>query len=76
MRDVEAVLFRWCANSDPGRDMIRRGGRIGFDATSKTAGTIINGHPVRDYPPILRMSDEIKDRVTRRWTEYGLDRWK
>ena len=76
VRDVEAVLFRWCANSDPGRDMIRRGGRIGFDATSKTAGTIINGHPVRDYPPILRMSDEIKDRVTRRWTEYGLDRWK
>ena len=72
LRDVEAVFFRWCANSDPGRDMIRRHGRIGFDATAKTAGTIINGQPVRDYPPILRMSDEIRERVTRRWSEYGL----
>lgn len=76
LRDVDAVLFRWCANSDPGRDLIRRGGRIGFDATAKAAGTVINGHPVRDYPPILRMSDEIKDRVTRRWTEYGLDAYQ
>jgi len=76
VRDVDAVLFRWCANSDPGRDMIRRGSLVAFDATAKIAGTTINGQPVRDYPPILRMSDEIKERVTHRWTEYGLDRWK
>lgn len=76
VRDVDAVLFRWCANTDPGRDMIRRGSLIAFDATAKVAGTTINGHAVRDYPPILRMSDEIKERVTRRWSEYGLDRWK
>ncbi len=76
VRDVDAVLFRWCANTDPGRDLIRRGSLIAFDATAKVAGTTINGHAVRDYPPILRMSDEIKERVTRRWSEYGLDRWR
>ncbi|GEM_PF-533 len=75
-RDTEAVLFCWCANCDPGRDMIRRGSRIAFDATAKTAGTIINGHPVRDYPPILRMSEEVRQRVTDRWSEYGLDQYQ
>ncbi|MCC6908199.1 MAG: UbiD family decarboxylase [Phycisphaerales bacterium] len=74
-RDIDGVLFRWCANCDPGRDMIRRGPRIAFDATAKKAGTIINGHRVRDYPPILEMSEEIRQRVTHRWSEYGLDRY-
>ncbi len=75
-RDVDGVLFRWCANCDPGRDMIRRGSRIAFDATAKQAGTIINGHPVRDFPPILRMSDEVQQRVTDRWSEFGLDQFQ
>jgi 3-polyprenyl-4-hydroxybenzoate decarboxylase len=71
LRDVDAVLFRWCANSDPGRDLIRRGTCIAFDATTKPAGTAINGHPVRDFPPVLMMDEEIEARVTRRWSEYG-----
>jgi len=71
LHDCQRVLFHWCANCDPGRDMIQRGHRIAFDATSKQAGSVINGQPVRDYPPILTMSDEIKRRVDERWTEYG-----
>jgi 4-hydroxy-3-polyprenylbenzoate decarboxylase len=71
LNDWQRVLFHWCANCDPGRDMIRRDHRIGFDATSKQAGSVINGQPVRDYPPILKMSDEIKQRVDARWGEYG-----
>jgi 3-polyprenyl-4-hydroxybenzoate decarboxylase len=71
LNDWQRVLFHWCANCDPGRDMIRRDHRIGFDATSKQPGAVINGQPVRDYPPILAMSEEIKQRVNARWREYG-----
>jgi len=71
VNDRDAVLFQWTANFDPGRDMIRDGNKVGFDATPKVSGDARNGQPVRDYPPILKMSDEIRDRVTKRWAEYG-----
>ena len=71
--DTGGVLFRWCANCDPGRDLHREGSRIGFDATAKLAGDARHGQPVRDFPPILEMSEEIRAKVTRRWAEYGFD---
>ena len=33
LSDADQVLFRWTANCDPGRDQVRNGHRIGFDAT-------------------------------------------
>ena len=70
--NLEESLFHWISGCDPGRDMIRSGSRIGFDATTKVPGEDDrNGIPVRDYPPILRMDDTIIERVDRRWNEYG-----
>jgi 4-hydroxy-3-polyprenylbenzoate decarboxylase len=68
----DAVLFHWCANADPGRDRVDGESRIGFDATAKLPGDAREGRPVRDYPPILTMTDAVRDRVTKRWREYGL----
>ena len=41
-----------------------------FDATPKRTGDLRNGLPCRDWPPILRMSDEVIATVTRRQAEY------
>jgi len=71
--DGDAALFHWCANSDAGRDLIRSDdGRMAFDATAKARGAGFGGEPVRAWPPILTMSEEISARVDRRWSEYGL----
>ncbi len=70
--DWEQVLFHVCANTDPGRDLVRRGHRLGVDATTKRPGDERHGQPVRDYPPRIEMSETIRSRVTRRWPEYGL----
>ncbi|MEX0744011.1 MAG: UbiD family decarboxylase domain-containing protein, partial [Phycisphaeraceae bacterium] len=88
VHDHEQVLFHLCANCDPGRDVeivngpldildhaaprLGAGHKIGFDATAKIPGEEVNGHPVRDYPEILRMTDAINQRVDQRWSEYGL----
>ena len=88
VHDADAVLFHLCANVDPGRDVevvngpldildhaaprLGAGHKIGIDATRKIKGEEVGGHPVRDWPPIIRMSDEIRERVTRRWKDLGL----
>lgn len=88
VHDHEEVLFHLLANADPGRDIefangpldildhaaprLGAGTKIGLDATRKISGEEVNGHPVRDWPTILNMSDDIKQRVTERWGEYGL----
>lgn len=71
VNNLEQVLFHWCANTDPGRDIVRCKNRIGFDATGKKPGETVNGKKVRDFPPLVEMSEEIKDRVSKRWVEYG-----
>ncbi|MFZ4574897.1 MAG: UbiD family decarboxylase, partial [Phycisphaerales bacterium] len=87
VHDQEAVLFNMCSNADPGRDLevvngpldildhaaprLGAGHKLGIDATRKIAGEEVGGHPVREYPPILRMSEEVCARVTSRWAEYG-----
>jgi 4-hydroxy-3-polyprenylbenzoate decarboxylase len=75
IHDFDEALFHWCANSDAGRDRLLAPSRnsLGFDATTKIAGVdSANGFPSRAFPPIIAMSDEIKQRVDRRWSEYGL----
>lgn len=88
VHDYEEVMFHVCANSDPGRDLeivngpldildhaaprLGAGHKMGIDATRKIKGEEVNGQPVRDWPPILEMSDEIISKVTQRWKEYGL----
>jgi 4-hydroxy-3-polyprenylbenzoate decarboxylase len=72
VHNTSEVLFRLCANTDPQRDSISTkgpsdvldhatpvlgvGSKMGFDATRKLPG---EGHP-RDWPPLIRMSDEIR----------------
>ncbi len=88
VHDQDQVLFHLAANLDPARDVeivngpldildhaaarLGSGGKIGLDATRKIRGEEVGGNPVRDWPPLIRMSEEVKDLVTRRWGEYGL----
>ena len=84
VQDEQAVLFQLCANCDPRRDTLivdgpvdildhaapvcGAGSKIGFDATRKIPGE----GAVRAWPAELEMTAAIRDRVTRRWAEYGL----
>jgi len=85
VHDEQDVLFHLCANVDPKRDIMfvdgpldildhatpfcGAGSKMGIDATRKIPGE----GTVRDWPPAIEMSPEIRDLVTRRWKEYGLD---
>jgi 4-hydroxy-3-polyprenylbenzoate decarboxylase len=87
VHDQDAVLFHLCANCDPGRDVelvngpldildhaaprLGAGHKMGFDATRKITGEECGGHPVRDWPTLLEMDDATRDKVSRRWREYG-----
>ncbi|MGD9691222.1 MAG: UbiD family decarboxylase [Phycisphaerales bacterium] len=78
VEDWDACLFRWCANSDPGRDrhVSKDGSCVAFDATSKRpakASESTHRYPVRPYPEILKMDNETESLVTRRWEEYGIE---
>ena len=44
------------------------GHKMGIDATAKLPE---EGHP-RPWPPEMVISREMKDLVTRRWSDYGL----
>ncbi len=84
VHDEQEVLFHMCANVDWRRDTVivdgpvdildhaapyeGAGSKIGIDATRKIAGE----GQVRDYPPMLHMSEKIEALVSRRWSEYGL----
>jgi 4-hydroxy-3-polyprenylbenzoate decarboxylase len=86
VHNQDEVLFHLCANVDPQRDIefVRgpldildhaspecgTGSKMGIDATRKLAGE----GPVRAWPPELEMSAEVKTLVTRRWSEYGIQR--
>lgn len=68
------ALFHWMANTAPDRDRYLSvcGRRIAFDATPKLPGDEANGQPVREWPPLIAMSKEIRERVAGRWMEYGI----
>ena len=83
VHDYEEVFFYVGANVDPKRDVVITegpldhldhaptlqffGGKIGIDATAKgpLEGT-------REWPEEIEMSQEIRELVDRRWSEYGL----
>ncbi len=83
VHDYAQVLFYAGANVDPKRDVILSegpldhldhaperqffGGKLGIDATAKWPE-----EGARPWPDEIEMSPEIKELVTRRWTEYGI----
>jgi 4-hydroxy-3-polyprenylbenzoate decarboxylase len=72
LEDTDAVLFHACANGDPGRDLHRDGHRVGVDATTKLPGDDRLGQAVRPFPPILEMTDEVKQHVDDNAAAFGL----
>ncbi|MGD9695637.1 MAG: menaquinone biosynthesis decarboxylase [Thermoleophilia bacterium] len=86
VQDVSAVAFQAFSNVDAGRDMLvvegpvdaldhaapyfAYGAKVGFDATRKWQGEGV----VRPWPDPIRMDDETRALVDRRWVEYGIDR--
>ncbi len=71
---LDDTLFHWLAHSAPERDryLSKCGRRIAFDATPKLPGDERNGYPVRDWPPVLRMEEDVDRRVRERWQDLGL----
>jgi 4-hydroxy-3-polyprenylbenzoate decarboxylase len=83
VHDYAEVMFYVGANVDPKRDVVISegpldhldhaptlqffGGKMGIDATAKgpLEGT-------REWPPEIVMSDEVRELVDRRWSEYGI----
>jgi 4-hydroxy-3-polyprenylbenzoate decarboxylase len=84
VHDLSEVAWRATGNIDPRRDLIilegpmddldhaalrhRFGGKLGVDATEKGPMDDI-GQP---WPDEIVMTDEIRERVSRRWKDYGL----
>lgn len=69
LADGSQAVFHATANLDPARDMLvdRVGGRLGVDATIK-----LPAEDAREWPPIIAMDAATKEKVTRRWKEYGI----
>jgi 4-hydroxy-3-polyprenylbenzoate decarboxylase len=84
VHDLSEVAWRATGNIDPKRDLMiiegpmddldhaalrhRFGGKLGVDATEKGPMDDIT----QAWPDEIVMSDEMRDKVTRRWKEYGL----
>jgi 4-hydroxy-3-polyprenylbenzoate decarboxylase len=84
VHDLSEVAWRATGNIDPRRDLVilegpmddldhaalrhRYGGKLGVDATEKGPLDDV----VQAWPEEIRMSDEVRDLVTRRWRDYGL----
>jgi 4-hydroxy-3-polyprenylbenzoate decarboxylase len=85
VQDLGEVVWRMGNNVDPKRDTVivegpldvlehasdlpAYGGKIGIDATKKWASEGFT----REWPNEIKMSEDIKKRVTDRWKEYGFD---
>ncbi len=85
VHDLSEVAWRVANSIDPARDLVvvegpaddldhaalrhRYGGKLGIDATEKRAPLDRVEQP---WPEEIRMSDEVRQRVARRWREYGL----
>jgi 4-hydroxy-3-polyprenylbenzoate decarboxylase len=84
VHDLSEVAWRATGNIDPKRDIMilegpmddldhaavrhRYGGKLGIDATEKGPMDDL-GQP---WPEEIRMTDDVRERVTRRWKDYGL----
>jgi 4-hydroxy-3-polyprenylbenzoate decarboxylase len=85
VHDASEVAWRVTNNIDPVRDLVvvegptddldhaalhhRYGGKLGIDATEKRPPLDRVEQP---WPDEIRMTDEVRQRVTRRWRELGL----
>ena len=83
VHDLSEVAWRATGNADPRRDLVviegpmddldhaalrhRYGGKLGIDATEKSALDDI----VQPWPDEIRMTEAMREQVTRRWKEYG-----
>jgi 4-hydroxy-3-polyprenylbenzoate decarboxylase len=83
VHNVDEVMFRVAGNVDPKRDIMMvdgpldildhaapyegAGSKMGIDATRKWPGE----GTVRDWPTEIRMDQATKEKVTKRWKEYG-----
>jgi 4-hydroxy-3-polyprenylbenzoate decarboxylase len=84
-QDISTVAWKVFNNIDAGRDVVvsegpldaldhasnlpHYGNRMGIDATKKWPS---EGY-TREWPDDIEMSEDIKQKVTRRWAEYGID---
>ena len=84
VHDLSEVAWRATGNIDPRRDLVilegpmddldhaalrhRFGGKLGVDATEKGPLDDIT----QAWPEEIRMSEDVRERVTRRWKDYGL----
>lgn len=85
VQDLDEVLFRFGANTDPARDALFSrgpvdqldhaslaegfGGKLGFDCTHKWPGE--NGF-ARDFPKLIQMSEDVKRRVDEMWGRLAI----
>jgi 4-hydroxy-3-polyprenylbenzoate decarboxylase len=85
VHDLSEVAWRVTNTIDPARDLVvvegpsddldhaalrhRYGGKLGIDATEKRGPL---DAVQQAWPDEIRMSEEIRQRVTRRWRDYGL----
>ncbi len=83
LRDPSAVVWKLLNNVDPKRDLIfsegpldaldhsapypNFGGKMGIDATRKTREEGMG----REWPDEIKMSDDIIQKVSKRWKDYG-----
>jgi 4-hydroxy-3-polyprenylbenzoate decarboxylase len=83
VHDYEQVLFYAGANVDPKRDLLLSegpldhldhaperqfiGGKLGIDATAKWPE-----ERARPWPDEIEMTPEVRELVSRRWSEYGI----
>ena len=84
VQNLSEVAWRVTSNINPEADVVmlegpvddldhssripKFGSKMGIDATAKNSDDGRN----REWPPDIIMSQEIKELVNRRWTEYGL----
>ena len=85
VHNTSEVLFHLCANTDPQRDTlltrgpsdvldhatseVAMGGKLGFDATKKISGEGFH----RDWPPLIKMDRNVRERIAALRTELGID---
>ena len=83
LRDSSTVVWKLLNNVDPKRDLLvsegpldaldhsaaypNFGGKMGIDATRKTREEGMG----REWPEEIKMSEEIIEKVSNRWKEYG-----
>ncbi len=68
-KDLRTVFWKVFNNIDAARDLVVLDRKIGVDATAKWKKEGLT----RSWPTDIVMTPEVKERVTERWGEYGLD---